>query len=76
MTGLELVADWLSDLFADDLEGGMRKLETWARDLSRLERELVRMVAIPVAGDYIPLGIVGEMHKTARRLVKAALRLP
>ncbi len=75
MTGLDLVGDWLSDLFVNDIDSGMRQLNAWARDLSRLERELVRMVAVPVARHYVPLGIVAEMRETARRLVNAALRL-
>jgi len=75
MTGLELVADWLQGRLAYDLESGMRELKAWARDLSRLERELVRMVAVQIARHYVPLGILREMRETARRLVNAALRL-
>jgi hypothetical protein len=76
MNNLDLIADWLDDtLSREGLDRGLREFAAWARDLSRLEREIVRTATIPVVRAHVPLGILGEMREAARRLVNAALRL-
>ena len=78
MTKTDLVTDWLDDTLAQNgLADGLCELAEWARDLTPLEREFVRLVASNVVGGFVGFPEWCPTHRerqeTTRRLVDAAL---
>ena len=71
-----LIEEWVESLVSSEgLERGLRVFADWAQDLNPLEREIVRMKAIPAVHWCLSLAPERDRLETAKRLVDSALEV-